>query len=207
MEQTCQTVLSVHSSVRSNCLTYEGKHAFYNSYVLPCLDYCVTTWGYSSKTNLDKLYRYQKRIGRVILNDSECNSDVIFARLGWLSIYERIDFLTAKLVYKCLFDEAPESLKCLFSIRENRSLRNAGIELSLPFPKHEFRKNCFEYAGAKIWNSLPTAVRTANNVNDCKKSYNFITSNPAWLVIEILIVIIYYLSHEHAFMPFISDMY
>ena len=148
-----------------NCLTYEGKHAFYNSYVLPCLDYCVTTWGYSSKTNLDKLYRYQKRIGRLILNDSECNSDVLFARLGWLSIYERIDFLTAKLVYKCLFDEAPESLKCLFSIRENRSLRNAGIDLSLPFPKHEFRKKCFEYAGAKIWNSLPTAVRTANNVD------------------------------------------
>ena len=29
-----------------NRLTYEGKHAFYNLYVLPCLDYCVTTWGY-----------------------------------------------------------------------------------------------------------------------------------------------------------------
>ena len=87
----------------------------------------------------------------------------LFARLGWLSIYERIDFLTAKLVYKCLFDEAPESLKCLFSILENRSLRNAGIDLSLPFP--EFRKKCFEYACVKIWNSLPTAVRTANNVD------------------------------------------
>ena len=71
--------------------------------------------------------------------------------------------MTAKLVYKCLFDEAQGSLKCLFTIRENRSLRNTGTDLSLPFPKHEFRKKCFEHASAKIWNSLAIAVRTTNN--------------------------------------------
>ena len=91
-------------------------------------------------------------------------------------------------MYKCLFDVAPESLRCLFSIRENRSLRNAGTDLSLPFPKHEFRKKCFQYAGAKIWNSLLTAVRTANNIGifkmAVKKHIISLRPKPAWLVIE-----------------------
>ena len=55
-----------------NCLTFNCKIIYYNSYILPCLDYCLTTWGYSNKSNLDKLFRFQNRIGRLILNDFDC---------------------------------------------------------------------------------------------------------------------------------------
>ena len=43
-------------------LPYDAKILFYKSYVIPCLDYCMIVWGYASKMNLDKLFRYQKRI-------------------------------------------------------------------------------------------------------------------------------------------------
>ena len=43
-------------------LTYEAKQTFYNSYILPCIDYCCTVWGYTIKTNIDKIFTYQKRI-------------------------------------------------------------------------------------------------------------------------------------------------
>ena len=58
-----------------NCLTWECKQMFYNSYFLPCVDYCSTSWGYSSKQNIDRLSRYQKRIGRLMINDPDLPSE------------------------------------------------------------------------------------------------------------------------------------
>ena len=88
-------------------LNYEAQQIFYSSYILSCFDYCVTVWGYSRKGNLDKLYRYQKKIGRLILNDCMSPSHAIFQQLGWLTIYERVDFITLKQMYKCIYEEMP----------------------------------------------------------------------------------------------------
>ena len=77
-------------------LPYDAKILFNNSYVIPCLDYSM---------NFDKLFRYQKRIGRLILNDYACDSLELFDRLGWLIIYERRDLITLKQVYKCLYHQ------------------------------------------------------------------------------------------------------
>ena len=82
------------------------------------MDYCITVWGYACKSNIDKLFRYQKRIGRMLLNDYMCNSEEIFEKLGWLTVYERLDLTTLKQAYKCLYDDGiPASLKSLFAFR------------------------------------------------------------------------------------------
>ena len=73
-------------------LPYDAKILFYNFYVIPCLDYSMIVWDYASKMNLDKLFRYQKRIGRLILNYA-CDSLELFDRLGWLTIYKRRDLI------------------------------------------------------------------------------------------------------------------
>ena len=159
-------------------LTYDAKLNFYYSYILPCFDYCITAWGYSSKGNLDKLYKFQKRIGRQILNDFDCSSDLLFKRLGWLTIYERLDFITVKNVYKTLYENAPTSL---FTFRNNSReipLRNTGIDLTLPNANTEFRKKCFDYAGAQKWNSLPHDIRNALTLSHFKYLVKrFILSN------------------------------
>ena len=66
-------LLYLFCSIR-NYLSMDGKITFYNSYILPCLDYCITTWGYTNKTNLEKLFRFQKRMGRLVLNDFGWNN-------------------------------------------------------------------------------------------------------------------------------------
>ena len=48
-------------------LTLDAKHMFYNSYFLPSIDYCITTWGFVSKENVDRVFKYQKCLGRMIL--------------------------------------------------------------------------------------------------------------------------------------------
>ena len=149
-------------------LPYDAKILFYNSYVIPCLDYCMIVWGYASKMNLDKLFRYQKRIGRLILNDYACDSLELFDRLGWLTIYERRDLITLKQVYKCLYhQETPSSLKSLFSLRTNTRqlpLRNTGLDLHIPKVDSEFRKKCLDFVGTTLWNNLPQEIRSASSI-------------------------------------------
>ena len=157
-----------------NCyLTLEAKQTFYNSYILPIMDYCITVWGYACKSNIDKLFRYQKRIGRMLLNDYMCNSEEIFEKLGWLTVYERLDLITLKQVYKCLHDDnTPASLKSLFTFRNTLRqlpLRNTGLDLDIPKANTEFRRKSFDIAGISLWNSLPNNVRSQSSLCMFKK--------------------------------------
>ena len=89
------------------CLSIEAKILFYNSYVQPCFDYCVTT-------HISRLSRLQKRFARVILNNYTSPSLNLFTQLPWLNVKERIEFSTTVLVFKCLNNLAPEILQSLF---------------------------------------------------------------------------------------------
>ena len=92
------------------CLSIEAKILFYNSYVQPCFDYCVTTWGFCSNRHISRLSRSQKRFARVILNNYTSPSLNLFTQLNWLNVKERIEFSTAVLVFKCLNNLALEIL-------------------------------------------------------------------------------------------------
>ena len=125
-----------------NCLSFQAKLLFYNSYVQPCFDYCATIWGFCSDSQINRLSRLQKRFGRLILNDPECSSKDIFKKLKWLTIKERLEFLTVVLVYKCLNKMAPNNLKSLFTFKScnnkhDHQLRNADVTLSVPKPRSE----------------------------------------------------------------------
>ena len=95
-----------------------------------------------------------------MINDPDLPSESLLGTLGWFSINERIKYNTAKLVYKCLFKDAPQNMKNLFHVRNGRELRSTGI---VPFPKTESRKKCFDYVGCTTWNSLPINVKQAHN--------------------------------------------
>ena len=81
------------------CLSIEAKILFYNSYVQPCFDYCVTKWGFCSNTHISRFSRLQKRFARVILNNYTSPSLNLFTQLNWLNVKERIEFSTSVLVF------------------------------------------------------------------------------------------------------------
>ena len=61
-----------------NHLTLEAKLLFYNSYVLPTIDYCTVVWGSCCKSQISRIYRLQKRIIRILLNDYDSPINVLF---------------------------------------------------------------------------------------------------------------------------------
>ena len=77
------------------------------------MNYCCTVWGNASCTHIDKL---QKRAARIILNaTTETPSAVMFKKLEWLTIYNRINYFRAvNMMYKCMNGLAPEYLTEFF---------------------------------------------------------------------------------------------
>jgi len=91
--------------MRIKCfLDLKTRILFFNSHILPHLDYCITVWGNSTHQQLDQLLKFQKWAARIILDkDVDSLSSPLFHTLKWMTIYERLVYKQTILVYKGLF--------------------------------------------------------------------------------------------------------
>ena len=137
-------------------LTFDTQKLFYYSYILPVFDYCLLIWSQCNKTLLDSLYRLQKRVARMVLDDYEINENDLFKCLKWLTIYQRVEYQTVLMVYKSLHGLTPSYISDLFRISgENYryNLTNSHINLHLPKSRTNMMKRSFSYKGAQLWNT------------------------------------------------------
>ena len=84
-------------------LTSKNLISLYYAMILPHIDYCCTSWGINSNTNLVRLQRLQNKYIRLIFGVNRYHS-VSFYRndLKWQLIEERIRYQCCILVYKIL---------------------------------------------------------------------------------------------------------
>ena len=163
-------------------LPKDTRILYYNAYIQPLFDYCITIWGNCSKQNIERLLKLQKKIARMILDKSyDHPSEPLFKELKWLSIDKRIEYQKSLLMYKCQNEIAPQYLQDLFKFNSSdvyklRSVTNSN--LAIPKPKTEIFKKSFQYSGTLIWNSLPHAVKSCNSLTTFKtKCFNYLLSN------------------------------
>ena len=146
------------------CLFIKAKILFYNSYVQPRFDYCVTTWGFCSNMHISNLSRLQKCFARVILNNFIFPSLNLFTKLNWLNVKERIGF------FICLNNLAPEILqKSLFQpcvSLHNNLLRN--LDIYRKFSKA--LNKSFGYISTVIWNKLKSNIKQSEYLGILKQS-------------------------------------
>ena len=66
----CANISSKISLLRqlSTYIPTEAQKMFYQGYILPLIDYGSSTWGTTSRSNLERLSKLQKRAARIILN-------------------------------------------------------------------------------------------------------------------------------------------
>ena len=90
-----------HLNLRLRVLLYHGL-------VQSIMDYCCVVWGNTSKANLIKIYKLQKRMLRLILDvDNEFPSVNVFVQLKILPLDFRIQYFMALLTYQALSGIAP----------------------------------------------------------------------------------------------------
>ena len=104
VDTVCKSISSKLALLRRiKCyLPIEYRKLFYNAYtcILPSLDYCLTIWGNTSKTQGERLHNLQKCAARIILDAApDAPSQPLFTELNWLNIYERITKEFACLKY------------------------------------------------------------------------------------------------------------
>ena len=141
----------------------------YNALFLSVIDYCCTVWGNTSKTNLQKLYKLQKRAGRVILGvDSTFSSRTVLISLNWLPIDFRITYFTAVMTYKALNNLAPSYLCNLFrpliDMHDLNTRSTSDGNLYIPTFRTVMGQRSFAYRAAKIWNVIPPFIRKCETV-------------------------------------------
>ena len=148
---------------------------YYNSYILPILDYGCLIWGRCSKTNSLRILKLQKRAARIILKaDITTPSQSMFNELNWLIFPKRVQYHSCTMVYKALHGLAPEYIEYLFtkvSDSHSRHLRSVDNELlRVPSSKTNIFENSFTITAAKQWNELPLEVRNSSSLNAFKNT-------------------------------------
>ena len=148
--------------------TKYSKKIFYQSYILPLINYGCNTWGASRNLNIEHISKLQERAGRIILQAEYLTpSSHMFEELGWLSIPRCLMYNKAIFTFKALNNLTPEYITYLLkptSETHSLSLRSSGNGL-LSIPQSRF---AFSYSASKLWNTLPQSLRKTSSLSEFK---------------------------------------
>ena len=102
-------------------------------------------------------------------------------QLGWQNITDRIAYLSANLMFKCIHGLAPKYLEdnidMMCDIIPYNSRSSYTLNVLLPKCNSEFYKRSFKYNGAKIWNALPNFVKESTSKYSFKSNYKLFMTN------------------------------
>ena len=129
--------------------------------------------GLHSRPNKDKLQKLHNRAGRIITRSGyEIRSTEVLDQLGWQQLEDRWSTNKAMLMFKVVHNLVPSYLSEQFSRRDtahDHNTRGNHVNLSVPKPNTNFLKNSLACNGAVAWNSMPTDIRYAENIEMFKK--------------------------------------
>ena len=143
------------------------------------IDYCNSLLLATPKYDPDKLQHMQSIACRIIQTTGKYDSITpLLMDLHWLKVKERIWYNVAVMVHTCVYEDAPEYLKCLVIITHNHSLRSSRSSL-IPITRSQTsiaHNSSFASMGPRIWNDLPIRLRKETDINMFKcllKTYLF----------------------------------
>ena len=175
IDHLCSTLAAKISLLRqlSAYVPQDVQKIYYQSYILPLLDYGSNTWGTTSCANIERLSKLQKRAARIILKANFFTpSKLMFETLGWLSVPKRLLYNKAILTYKALNNMTPAYITNLLTpISKTHSLSLRSSEsgaLCIPRSRSALYDRSFSPSASKLWNSLPQNIRIINSFRSFK---------------------------------------
>ena len=161
-DQIIKVVKSCFSALRNlsrikQFLTYEQLHTAIYSYVFSKLDYCNSLYYGINTYLLSKMQSVQNSAARLLKKKGgfgDVSKNDYIRKSHWLQVRERIIFKICLLVHKSLIGDAPR--------QELLSYSTSGRTMNLVQPsfKTSVGRRCFPRMGPKMWNLLPTHIRT-----------------------------------------------
>jgi hypothetical protein len=132
-------------------LCYNGGHLeylyvrerilYYNAMIKPMILYGSAVWTTTSKENLNRVLKIQKRAARVILDlNTSARSVNMFKQLNWIPYYDEMKILKATTAYKCINSESPDYLANMLKLNSSvnsRATRYSNLNFLCPKYKRE----------------------------------------------------------------------
>ena len=146
----------------------------YNSTILPHLNYCNVIWGNTYKTKLDKIYKLQKRIARLITNSSYLSPSMpLFLKLKIIPVSYLIKLNTSIFMFKFHKNLLPPIFCNMF--QTNSSIHNyptrQSKNLHIPLCHSTLLYNSLSFIGVREWNNLNCNIRSSTTITRFKSMY------------------------------------
>ena len=88
-------------------------------------------------------------------------------KLHWMPVRFRMSYKILLITYKIIFDEAPEYLSELISVKKSSRTLRSSIQTMLHVPASRLKTvgDCaFNVASPTLWNILPVQIKNANSL-------------------------------------------
>lgn len=160
----------------SSFMSAKGISKVYSSIVFPHFLYCSSVWSMpSNNTNIDRLYKLQKRAARILLGirNSLTPTQELFNRLKWMPITDYFKYRKACLTFKIIHSTNPLQKNLVFvsGVSSRRTRAATSNKLYVPPTRTAVFKRSFTYSACILWNDLSAELRNCDNIAAFKKNY------------------------------------
>ena len=141
-----------------------------NSFILSHFNYCPLVWYFSTAKQIQKIEKIHERVVRFIHDDY--HSDYVSLLLSTNSSTMEVRRMRALCVeiYKTLNNLNPDYMKDIFVKPDGRHSSRRPLNISVPrVHQATFGLKSIRYEGAKLWNSLPESIKSAENLERFKR--------------------------------------
>jgi hypothetical protein len=153
-------------------LTFDARKSLIQALIISRLDYCCTLLIGTSKANIRKLQVMQNNAARFIYSlPPRVSAKKAMQELHWLPIEQRIKFRTLTYTYKSLQQCAPSYINDLLITKDiyHHTRASAATILFQPKLSNNIQEKSFKFAAPKLWNELPSKIRSCVTTETFKK--------------------------------------
>ena len=150
-------------------LNVECKLLIFRSFIMSNFDYCSVVWHFCGKKYNDKIERIQKRALSIVFNDYDSDYITLLNRANMKSVFQlRINRMLTE-IFKTINGINPSYLNEIFKIKDVPYGLRDNSRMDQPLRKKtNFGLRSVTYVGSKIWNSLPSNIKNADELAEFK---------------------------------------
>ena len=147
----------------------------FNAYIRSHIDYASTVWDGCGDIHMKKLNSLYKRALKQVLPESSFTTQDRLNTLSLLPLNRYLNYNKCTLMHKILHGKSPGYLAKLFHYPVTRT-RTPRTNLIIKRSRIDIYKTSLSFSGAKLWNSLPTAIKSIQSLSLFKlKAHKYFT--------------------------------
>ena len=142
-------------------LSIKSLKLLYNAFILPNLSYCITIWGNTYKSNINRIIILQNRAIRAIYNlQNRINTDEFYNSLNILKFKDIYKCKTILIMYYVLNSKSTSPYKSIFFLKKNNYSQRSHYKFIIPSYRLQIKYVSIFYNGPILWNNLENSFKT-----------------------------------------------